>query len=243
MQADHEEIERSVAGYVLGVLDPDEARTVEAHLQACAGCRAIASRLAGVVAVVPLATPSNTPPDRLRGRILAAAAAGRSPDAGVSVVRPLPLPRSRRSSWRVPAWAAAGLVAAVAAFALGTGIGLQLGRGTPAPSTTAEYALAGSGRLAAAQGKVISLRSDSLLLVDFSGLPQPQAGRVYELWVIPSGRAPVPAAVFVPDADGTKLLVLQRSFQGKAVMAVTTEPGPAGSAAPTEQPSMAGNVT
>ena len=242
MPADHEEMERSVAGYVLGALDADEARAVEEHLKACAECRAVAARLAGVVAVVPLATAAAAPPDRLRGRILAAAASGRRAESPAPQIRRLPRRQERAFGWRVPAWAAVALVAAIAAFALGSGLGIQLGRGSAPPASTSESALAGSGRLSSAQAKVIALRSDAILLVDFSQMPQPSAGRVYELWVIRPGAAPVPAAVFVPEPDGTKLLVLQRTFQGKAVLAVTTEPGPAGSPAPTEQPSMAGTV-
>lgn len=243
MQADHEEIEGLVAAYVLGSLEVGEARAVEEHLKACADCRAVAARLARVVAVVPLATPMSRPPDRLRASILAAAASGRqAAEIEVPMVRSMPRPKRPTFAWRSPAWAAMAVVAVVAAFALGSGLGLQLGRGSDQGASTADYALAGSGRLAAAHGKVISLRSDSILLVDFSGLPQPSPGRVYELWVIPSGASPVPAAVFVPDTDGAKLLVVQRTFSGTATLAVTTEPGPSGSASPTEQPSMAGSV-
>jgi hypothetical protein len=52
----------------------------------------------------------------------------------------------------------------------------------------------------------------------------------------------VAAGTFVPDPDGSKVLVLHRTFTGQVEMAVTTEQGPAGSPAPTEDPSMQGQV-
>jgi len=48
--------------------------------------------------------------------------------------------------------------------------------------------------------------------------------------------------VFVPDSNGGKVVLVNRSLAGYAVMAVTNEPGPDGSAAPTQQPQLYGNV-
>lgn len=244
MSVDHEHLEQLVAGYVLGALEPDEAAQVEAHLDACVSCRELARRLARAVGAVPLATERVSPPPRLRAQILEAAAAGGRP---VAESRPprgrlLPLPPLRRPTWHVPSrWASVALVASLIAFALGAGVGSRMAR--PAvTTTTAQYQLAGSGRLTTAQARVFSLQDASLMFVQFSGLPQPNQGRVYELWIIRPGTVPAPAGTFVPDSDGSKVLVLDRTFRGSAVMAVTSEPGPAGSAAPTEQPSMTGRV-
>ncbi len=243
MSADHEQLEQMVAGYVLGALETDEARHVEAHLDACVSCRELAARLSRAVGAIPLATERVAPPPRLRERILAAAAGRPVPEpAPQRRGRLIALPTLHRPAWRMPgSWAAVAVVAVIAAFALGTGVGSHIGR-PPLPATTAQYQLTGSGRLATSQARVISLRQDAVMFVEFSGLPQPNQGRVYELWIIQPGGAPVPAGTFVPDADGSKVLVLDRNFKGSAVMAVTSEPGPAGSAAPTEQPSMSGSV-
>jgi anti-sigma-K factor RskA len=241
----HEQLEQLVAGYVLGALQPEEAAQVDAHLDACVSCRELAGRLSRAVATVPLAAERVAPPPRLRARVLAAAAAGGRPDTEPRFERRsrlLPLPRLRRTSWPVPSrWASAALIAWLAAFALGTSVGSHVAR-PPATARTAQYELAGSGRLATAEGRVFLLPDASLIFVQFSGLPQPNQGRVYELWIIRPGSAPAPAGTFVPDSDGSKVLVVDRTFKGSAVMAVTSEPGPAGSAAPTEQPSMTGTV-
>lgn len=245
MDVDHEELERLIAAYVLGAAEPDEARRIEAHLEACASCREVSARLGRVISAVPLATEESRPPSRLRTAVLAAAAA--HPPSGARPQLPtrrFPRPARLPLASRFPAWPAAAAALVVAAFGLGAGLGLAVGQHQqPAPApTTAQYSLAGSGSLAAASGRVIELKRDGITLVDFSGLPQPAAGRVYELWIIPGSGSPLPAGVFVPDAGGSKVLLLDRSLAGAKLLAVTSEPGPAGSPAPTEQPSLAGKV-
>jgi anti-sigma-K factor RskA len=243
VRTEHSEMEDSVAAYVLGALDPEEASRVEAHLQGCAGCREIAARLARVVSVIPLAGEASRPPERLRARILAAVTAEPSPAAPPPRRRfpVVPLPVIQRLPSRLPSWAAAALVAALVAFALGAGIGSRLGHVT-SPATATESTISGAGELAGAQARVISLKQEGVVFVEFSGLPQLGSARVYELWLISPGAAPQPAGVFRPDPDGSKVLVLSRNFKGQVVMAVTREPGPGGSPAPTEQPSMSGSV-
>jgi hypothetical protein len=62
------------------------------------------------------------------------------------------------------------------------------------------------------------------------------------VWLIRSGGSPEPAAVFVPDSNGSKVVLVNRSLAGYSVMAVTNEPGPDGSPAPTQQPQLYGSV-
>ncbi|HKV88560.1 MAG TPA: zf-HC2 domain-containing protein, partial [Candidatus Dormibacteraeota bacterium] len=76
--SDHEELETSVAPWVLGALEPDEAEVMLAHVAACATCRETAQRLRRVVGVLPLAVEEVQPPERLRARVLASAASTRS---------------------------------------------------------------------------------------------------------------------------------------------------------------------
>lgn len=59
--------------YALGALADDRAGEVARHLTACASCRAAASELADLVAVLPDAVPPRDPPAGLEERILAAA--------------------------------------------------------------------------------------------------------------------------------------------------------------------------
>src|SRR5438128_1262557 len=154
--SDHEEIESSVAAWVLGALDADEAETVRSHAEGCPTCRELAARLRRVVGALPLVVDQE---------------------------------------------------------------------------------------MAGAQATVIDLQRDGLVLVDFRGLPPPGSGRVYEVWLIPAKGNPVQAAVFVPDSNGAKVVLVNQSLGGYTVMAVTNEAGPDGSQAPTQQPQLYGNVT
>ena len=240
---DHEVLESSVAAWVLGALDPAEDETMRVHVEGCATCREVAGRLRRVVGALPLTADEVTPPARLRSRILAAATSAARPAAAVpSALRrqpPTALPR-RGFARRIPTYALAA-VAAVALL-LGVIVGQVAFRPTPQREQVARFTLAGHQDMAGARATVVDLRSDGLALVDFTGLPSAGPGRVYEVWLIPASGSPVPAAVFVPDANGAKVVLVNRSLSGYAVMAVTNEAGPDGVAAPTQQPQLYGNV-
>ena len=249
--SDHEELESSIAAWVLGALDPEAAETVRSHVEGCATCRDVAGRLRRVVGALPLAVEESSPQPRLRQRVLAAAAATSrpSPEAPVSArvaPRRVKGPGPSAVAWigrRLPAVAAA----AVAVLALLAGV--VIGEGVfhapqpPATSQVARFTLSGHLDMAGARASVIDLKSDGLALVDFRGLPQPGTGRVYEVWLIPSTGNPQPVAVFVPDSNGARVVLVDRSLAGYGVMAVTNEPGPDGSQAPTQQPQLYGNVS
>lgn len=238
--SDHQELEDLVAPWVLGALEPDQAEVVRAHVEGCATCREVADRLRRVVGALPLAVEEVTPPPRLRERVLAAAGSAPTEASTARVRRPARLP-VRALPPRIPMYAAAAIV--LIALLAGTVVGLALRTPPPpASSQVIRFTLAGHGDMSGAQASVIDLRSDGLALVDFRGLPPPGGGRVYEVWLIRNGSSPDPVAVFVPDSNGAKVVVVDRSLAGYSVMAVTDEPGPDGSAAPTQQPQLYGNV-
>jgi anti-sigma-K factor RskA len=246
--SEHEELEMSVAAWVLGAMSAEEAEEMRMHIEGCSSCREAATRLRRAMGALPLGVEEISPPARLRERVLAAAAASRG-----TVVAPVPrrteprrqakvtpLPVAPRG--RVPAWAAAAVV--VLALLVGGVAGNVLGRNAVRPPTSAvaRFTILGSQELAGAKASVIDLKSDGVALVDFTGLPPVASGKVYEVWLItPGGRAD-PAGVFVPDSNGSKVVVINQSLSGYSLMAVTREAGPAGTTAPTEQPQMAGNL-
>ena len=247
--SDHEELESSVAAWVLGALTPDEAEAIRSHVEGCPTCREVAARLRRVVGAIPLAVEESVPPPRLRERVLAAAAASSRPSTTpVAVVPPRPRLQAPgpsplvRLGRRVPIYAAAAI--GVVALLAGVLVGDVAFHGTqkPAPSQVSRFTMSGHQDMSGAQASVIDLKADALTLVDFTGLPQPGAGRVYEVWLIPKGGNPESVAVFVPDSNGGKVVLVNRSLTGYAVMAITNEPGPDGSAAPTQQPQLYGNV-
>ena len=141
----------------------------------------------------------------------------------------------------MPAYALAAV--ALVALLVGVLIGQTAFRAPQPPvGQVARFTLSGHQDMAGVQATVTDLRSDGLALVDFRGLPPPGEGRVYELWLIPAHGSPVPAAVFVPDSSGSKVVLVSRSLAGYAVMAVTNETGPDGAQAPTQQPQLRADV-
>jgi anti-sigma-K factor RskA len=245
--SEHEELESSVAAWVLGALDADEAESVRVHVEGCPGCREATIRLRRVIAALPLEVEEVTPPARLRERVLSAASTSRSapaaPTAARATVRPrlVRRPLLVRVTGRVPAYAVAA--AAVVALAVGVVAGDLLPRSAPVVSSpVARFSLAGHQAMAGAGATVIDLKNDGIVLVDFRALPPLQAGKVYEVWLVtPSNRAD-PAAVFVPDSNGGKVVLVNRSLSGYSVMAVTAEVGPNGTEAPTQPPQLYGSI-
>jgi anti-sigma-K factor RskA len=245
--SDHEELESNVAAWVLGALDSEEAAVVQAHVEGCASCRETAARLQRAVTALPLVVEEVAPPARLRERILAAAAVSSGSTSAPSRVRSKVTPMPRRGAFaalfdRLPAYAAAAavVVALVAGLVAGDVVGRN-GQVTP-PSQVARFTLSGHESLAGAKATVIDLKSDGLALVDFSGLPAVGQDRVYEVWLITSGGRADPAAVFVPDSNGSKVVLVNRALQGYTLMAITNEAGPDGTQAPTQKPQLYGNV-
>jgi anti-sigma-K factor RskA len=245
---DHEEIEDLLAAFALGAIEPEEAELVRAHLEGCASCTATVQRLRRAAGALPLAVEPAAPPSRLRDQILAAAAASR-PSERAAAPR-TPALRLRAPRPRIPAvatgWRVGVAFAAIVAFALGAGLGLGIGRSIATPTAPAsnvvQYSLTGSGTMAGAQGRVFELKQQGLTLVDFSNLPDLEPGKVYELWLIPKQGQPLAAGVFKPDPGGSHVVVLARSLQGLAALAVTTEAGPSGASAPSQQPQLVGNL-
>jgi len=253
MWSDHQVVEDAVAAYLLGAGEPGEADMVRAHLAGCASCRELAGRLSRAVGALPLAVEEVAPPGRLRERILAAAAAephsGARSSSAAPASRPpanapihLPKRRSFASGRRYERWLPAA-AAAAALLVVGGAAGIGISRATAPGVAAAHYALSGSGSLRGASAAVVDFRGTGTTLVEFRGLPSVPAGKVYELWLIPSGGKPVAAGVFAPDGDGSKVLVVPRDLTGVAVMAVTVEQGPGGAAQPTQQPELSGSVT
>ncbi len=246
--SDHDEIESSVAAWVLGALDADEAESVRSHTEGCPTCREVAGRLRRAVSALPLVADEVSPPPRLRERVLAAAAASPRPGVPRAAHRWRPEPKWRRPALlggmgrRMPAYTAAAV--ALVALLVGIVLGQAAFHGPqpPAASQVARFTLAGHQNMSGAQASVIDLKTDGLALVDFRGLPPPGGGRVYELWLIPPQGSPVPAAVFVPDSNGSRVVLVNQSLKGYTLMAVTNEAGPDGAQAPTQPPQLYGSI-
>ncbi len=244
--SEHEEIENLIAAWVLGATSPDESQKVAAHLDSCTSCRTAVARFRRIIDVVPLAVEEVEPPAGLRQRILAIAAeAPRAAAAPAGSV--VPISRRRRRITvprfgRVPLSAAAAMV--LVALTAGLVVGDIASRSNPPapPTQVARFSLTGHDSMAGARASVVDSKSDGIAFVDFSGLPALPPGKVYELWLIGASNRVDAAGVFVADSNGNRTVVVSRPLAGYTTMAVTTEQGPDGVAAPTQQPQLAGSI-
>jgi hypothetical protein len=165
--SEHPETRNLLGPYVMGILDTQEERMVEEHLEGCGDCRAEERdlRLAHE-RLADLAHATETPPPDLKDRVV----------AGVTHGMPGPEPRRR-----VPAWAAVG--AALFVLAL---LGAVLASGVsdlfaPEIATTAlrptELAPGAGGEL-----RIESSSANTQAELEAWDLPPLEEGEYYELW-------------------------------------------------------------
>ncbi len=224
--------------YALGVIDPEEKAEIDAHLRTgCAACETALREALAMNAMVMSMAPEVVPPARVKRKIL----------TGVGV---------QRMSW---GWLAAMAAASMLMVALWLSVQER--------SRSAELAQArhnliqvsaqrdrlmqalsflddpstlpvsfGKGQPLPPHGNVFVHSKLGVLLIA-SNLPPAQAGKTYEMWVIPKGGAPRPAGLFQSEAGGTAMHILSGPLDTATLgaVAVTLEPE-AGSAAPTSTP-------
>lgn len=241
----HEQFAEDLALQALGSLEGGERLALEKHLQECASCRRELEWLRGDLALLSLSTAGPKPPARSRERFLAAVA--REPRRATA--------SAKRRWWM---WAPS-LVAAVLALMVvlvgreNSALRQQIA-GMEADAATQQVELRRAHEIVATltasdamrvtlvaaktapqpQGKAIYVRDRSSLIFIASNMPSAPPEKAYELWLIPSSGAPIPAGIFKPDAHGSATVVnppLPAGVEAKA-FAITVEPE-AGSAAPT----------
>ena len=244
----HEQYADDLALYALDALRGEERARVDEHLATCTACRLELEQLRGDTALLALSTTGPRPPQRARQRLLEAVA--REPRLP-KVAQTSP----RRSWWGVLGWAAALAILVLAASLWKENIALQQilasARSQAAQSARDLEALrkiaapilepeAQRITLVAAktppqpQGKAFYLRNRNSLVFLANNMPLLPPQKAYELWLIPTNGAPIPAGVFKPDAHGSASVVnppLPAGTEAKA-FAITVE-NEAGSPAPT----------
>jgi anti-sigma-K factor RskA len=252
----HEQFADDLALYAMGSLEGDERAALEAHLETCAACRNELDALRADLALVALSAPGAAPRPAARARLLSAVA--REPRGGAATIAP-----AKSRPWRtlVPSLAAAAL--AIVAFALwrhdqdlrGQLVEAnetaalaqeQLDRvngvlATLADPAAARFTLSAATSKPQPQGRAIYARERHSLIFLASNLPALPPQKAYELWLIPTSGAPIPAGIFKPDAAGGAAVInppLPSGVEAKT-FAITVEPE-SGSAAPTSQPIMVG---
>ncbi|HEY7456916.1 MAG TPA: anti-sigma factor [Solirubrobacterales bacterium] len=178
-----------ISAYLLGELEPEEARAFERRLEGDPTLRGEVERLRPAVARL----------EALPAEVWEAPAPP-----------PLALPEERRRAhrWRLPVLtlrpaAAAGLAALL--LALGVAVGLLIegagGGAGPAPAATLAMSRIDDGP-PGAHGNVRLAAGESRATVDVAGLDPSGAGRFYELWLLDEDGRMVALGSFRVGADG-----------------------------------------
>jgi anti-sigma-K factor RskA len=231
-----------LGAYALGAVDDGEAAAVRAHLATCAECQAEVAVLWTAVDALPaLADPLEPPPalrERISSAVLADVPIASVPPAPLAPPAPppplgaVPMPEPVRPArwWATPApWVAAAAVLLLVAAGLLVW-NLRLRQELTATSGVETVALAPTDAAPGASGEVRYDPSNQLLILDARDLPPLAPGEVYEVWLIGPEGAPQPAGVF-DQPTATHAIVADRDQFD--TLAITAEPGPLGSVAPT----------
>lgn len=250
----HEQFAEDLSLYALGALGGEERLAVERHLQECPACRRKLEQLRGDLALLALSASGPRPPARARTRL--ATAIRKEPQ------RTLVRPRRRKIWWSALEWAGAATLVVILLLLAIQNISLrrrvadleanstkqdqqlfeakQLLATLTSPDAT-HFTLVAGNTPPQPQGKAIYVRSSGTLVFLASNMPAIPADKAYELWLIPTSGAPIPAGLFKPNARGTAMVIkppLPAGVEAKT-FAVTVEPE-RGSRAPTSQPIMVG---
>jgi anti-sigma-K factor RskA len=251
----HEQFAYDLSLYALGVLQGEERLAVVKHLQDCPDCRDELAQLQRDLGMLALSASGPKPPLRSRERLMAAIAKEPRRIAGRGL--------KRRPWWTVLEWAAAAAAVVMIVLLLHQNTDLQRRVAVlDANSSEQQKRLHEAKELIATltspdavhftlvaaktppqpQGKAIYLRSTGTLVFLASNMPELPPQKAYELWLIPTSGAPIPAGLFRPDTHGSAAVIkplLPTGVEAKT-FAITVEPA-AGSAAPTSTPIMVGS--
>jgi anti-sigma-K factor RskA len=242
--ARHAEARDLLAAFALGTIDAEEAASVRAHLATCAECQAEMTELWLAADSLPDMIEPMDPPPALRDRIAAAVMAepvssSPAPTAPVALGSIPAIDRVKRAPGpiRKPAsfWSRATPWAAAAAILLLLSAGLLVWnlrlREQLATAPVAEtIALAPTDVAPDARGEVTYLPQDDLFILDVRDLPPLEPDQVYEVWLIGEDGVPAPAGVFDDPTDQHAMIADRSQYE---TLAITAEPGPLGTEAPT----------
>jgi anti-sigma-K factor RskA len=228
------DIHALAGAFAVNALDETERAEFERHLPGCAACQAEVASFRETAALLT-ETTTETPPASLRSGVL----------AGIREVRPLPPEAPRPEAEGRPAEPAVRrrrlvqvLSAAAAVVLLAVGAVLWQPWRDQSPSV-ADQVLDAADAVRVAQtlpggAQLTLVRSPSLekAVMVGEGVPEPPAGKTYQLWYQQPGEGLVSAGL-MPDAHEPTVLTGDASTATEVAISVEPE---SGSAQPTTEP-------
>lgn len=234
----HEQFGEDLALYALGALDGDERSRLEKHLEGCAACRRELEQLRANGALLAFSTTGPKPSERSKARLMNAVA--KEPRAQTQA-------RRARLWWGALGWVTAALALVVAVTLWRQNQQLKTSATKSVEFIERERLRLESDRKVAEilqapdvagfdilpvkypapppSGRAIYSRAQGLIFIASNLKPVPDQ-KAYELWLIPTQGAPIPAGVFKPDAHGSATVInppLPAGAEAKA-FAITIEP-------------------
>jgi anti-sigma-K factor RskA len=228
---EHEQFIEDLAAYALGSLSESERARVEAHVTSCSTCTRRLKEYQAAAGVLPVGLDLVEPPPDAWVSIRTGARRRRPPHG--------PAKRIFLPNWR---WATWPLVTGLVAALLVWNVLLQREVSLRPPGPEVEALARRPGRLVILGGTGTPGASARLLVaVDghhghlaIAGLRPVSSERVYELWFIRAGAAPVTGGTFRVDASGRAWVAITVPVSLDDARAITiTEEASSGSAAPT----------
>jgi anti-sigma-K factor RskA len=237
---DHTRYGDDVGAYLLGALEPDEERAFEEHLDACRICQDEVGRLEMARDALPRSVEPVEPPPELKAALMATVVeearqrALEGPAPARAAAR-----GGRRSRWRErllarPAFAAA---AAATVLAIGIAAGALVGALGGGDGSRVVAAQVDQARQPAATARLVvpdSAYDKGGAILRVSGMQQPPAGHVYEVWVQRGNRVER-SSLFAVARDGSGAAAIPERLRGVDRIMVTREPN-GGSDSPSEAP-------
>ena len=168
-----------VGGYVLGVLEPEEAAAFEALLGGCDQCRHEVAELAGLADLLGQAAPPLDVPPDLAARTFAAV------DAAAATTAPVDRKAARPA--RQPRMLPLRRVLAVAAAVVVVGSGVVVVREVRQPTAAeAEVVVleAPAGHSGRAVAHVRTTATGGVIDMEVEGLAPPPPGSFFECWLV-----------------------------------------------------------
>lgn len=232
--------------YSMQALTPEEQTEAQTHLETCDICRSAVDEACAAASLVGLSAPQYELPEGAQRRFLAAVAnTPQITPAPLSVAAPPAEPahpHKRSLGWLGGLGWVVAVVAILAAYLVGVHNSLLEQQLHTAHEQVAELSaqadraqdlmdaltspnaqqitLTMTKHPAASTGHAIYLSQSGTLVFVASNMPPVPAGKTYELWLIPaSGKAPIPAGLFRPDAKGNASVVMPKLPSGVAAKA------------------------
>jgi hypothetical protein len=225
--------QEDLALYAMHGCSEEESAAMRAHVGACAACRAELEKVRRDLAVVAMSVEQHPLPEGARQRFIEKIEAAQEA-GGHAIGAPVPIRREQQAR-SAAVWLPWTMAAAIALIAVWLGVKVttlnrELGAETheladltdanaharevlellTAPD--AQHVVLTTGKTKPApSARAVYQASRGCLILQASNLQPLPDKMAYELWVIPmSGKAPVPAGLFWPDATGSASLVMPK---------------------------------